>query len=227
MDGAVQETSSLEYDNSVLEHLEAGMSELSVLQAMRLKGRLAVEAAAACVGDPPDQVQPQLHTLVKAGLAKQAGTAVRITPEGRERLTALLEAERATVDQAQLTEAYHAFDEHNNEMKAIMHAWQLRDDGTPNDHTDQAYDAAIVGRLVALHEGFEPLLQRVVTLAPRLSPYLTRFSGALEQVQAGDHSFIARPIADSYHTVWFEFHEELIGLLGRTRVEEAAAGRAV
>jgi hypothetical protein len=27
--------------------------------------------------------------------------------------------------------------------------------------------------------------------------------------------------------VWFEFHEELIGLLGRTRAEEAAAGRAV
>jgi hypothetical protein len=31
---------------------------------------------------------------------------------------------------------------------------------------------------------------------------------------------------DSFHTVWFELHEDLIGLLGRTRAEEAAAGRA-
>jgi hypothetical protein len=203
------------------------MSELAVLQAMRLKGRLTADAAAACVGEPPAQVQPQLDALVSAGLAKQAGTAVRVTPEGRERLTALLDAERATVDQAQLTEAYHAFDEHNNEMKSIMHAWQLRDDNSPNDHSDAAYDAAIVERLGALHERFEPLLERVVALAPRLAPYLTRFAHALEQVRGGDHSFIARPIADSYHTVWFEFHEELIGLLGRTRAEEAAAGRAV
>ena len=203
------------------------MSELSVLQAMRLKGRLTAEAAAACVGEPPDQVQPQLDALVAEGLAKQAGTAVRVTPEGRERLAALLESERGTVDQARLTEAYHAFDEHNNEMKAIMHAWQLRDDGSPNDHTDSGYDAAIVERLAALHQRFEPLVQQVIELAPRLAPYPTRFGHALEQVQGGDHSFIARPIADSYHTVWFEFHEELIGLLGRTRAEEAAAGRAV
>jgi pyruvate,orthophosphate dikinase len=203
------------------------MSELSVLQAMRLKGRLTADAASACVGESPDQVQPQLDALVAQGLAKQAGTAVRVTPEGRERLTSLLETERSTVDQAKLTEAYHAFDEHNNEMKAIMHAWQLRDDGTPNDHTDEAYDATIVERLAALHERFEPLVQQVVALTPRLAPYLTRFGSALDQVRAGDHSFIARPIADSYHTVWFEFHEELIGLLGRTRAEEAAAGRAV
>jgi hypothetical protein len=203
------------------------MSELSVLQAMRLKGRLTPDAAAVCVGESPDQVQPQLEALVEQGFAKQAGTAFRVTPEGRERLAALLEAERATVDQVQLTEAYHAFDDHNTEMKAIMHAWQLRDDGTPNDHTDAAYDGVIVERLVALHAGFEPLLQRVVALAPRLAAYATRFGHALDQVKGGDHSFIARPIADSYHTVWFEFHEELIGLLGRTRAEEAAAGRAV
>ncbi len=31
---------------------------------------------------------------------------------------------------------------------------------------------------------------------------------------------------DSYHTVWFELHEELIALSGLTREDEAAAGRA-
>jgi hypothetical protein len=36
---------------------------------------------------------------------------------------------------------------------------------------------------------------------------------------------IASPLKDSYHTVWFELHEELMHLSGRSRVvEEANAG---
>ena len=37
---------------------------------------------------------------------------------------------------------------------------------------------------------------------------------------------MAHPLRDSYHTVWFELHEELIRLSGRNRASEAAAGRA-
>ncbi|HEX9833231.1 MAG TPA: hypothetical protein VGA66_09140, partial [Mycobacterium sp.] len=80
--------------------------------------------------------------------------------------------------------------------------------------------------LVVVDENFQPLLARIVEAAPRLGHYPQRFSHALACVQAGDHSWFARPLADSYHTVWFELHEDLIGLAGLSRVEEAAAGRA-
>jgi pyruvate,orthophosphate dikinase len=60
----------------------------------------------------------------------------------------------------------------------------------------------------------------------RLAPYASRFDHAVQQLRAGDTTFIARPIIDSYHTVWFELHEDLIGLLGLSRKDEAAAGRA-
>jgi hypothetical protein len=43
---------------------------------------------------------------------------------------------------------------------------------------------------------------------------------------AGDTTWLARPIIDSYHTVWFELHEELIAASGLTREEEARAGHA-
>lgn len=44
----------------------------------------------------------------------------------------------------------------------------------------------------------------------------------------GDHRYLTAPDRDSYHTVWFEFHQDLIDLLGLTRQQEAAAvGRAV
>ena len=38
--------------------------------------------------------------------------------------------------------------------------------------------------------------------------------------------WLARPIIDSYHTVWFELHEELILVSGLTREGEARAGHA-
>jgi pyruvate,orthophosphate dikinase len=37
---------------------------------------------------------------------------------------------------------------------------------------------------------------------------------------------VASPRVDSYHSIWFELHEDLILLSGRTRAEEVAAGRA-
>jgi hypothetical protein len=45
-------------------------------------------------------------------------------------------------------------------------------------------------------------------------------------VKAGDSSWLTRPLVDSYHTVWFEWHEELIGAAGLTREEAARSGDA-
>jgi pyruvate,orthophosphate dikinase len=36
---------------------------------------------------------------------------------------------------------------------------------------------------------------------------------------------LASPLKDSYHTVWFEFHEELMTAGGRDRAAEEAAER--
>ncbi|MWA03201.1 hypothetical protein F8568_023050 [Actinomadura sp. LD22] len=203
------------------------MSELVLLQAARLKGRLDAEAAAACAGMDPAAAQAGLDALVDAGDAKAVGGGVRITPQGRERLDALLAEERATVDQPALTGLYEEFDAFNGELKAIVTDWQMVDEQTPNAHTDRAYDQAVISRLADLHGRFAPLMARIAAAAPRLAPYPERFAAAIGKVREGDHAFVARPIADSYHTVWFELHEELIGLLGLSRAAEAAAGRAV
>jgi pyruvate,orthophosphate dikinase len=50
---------------------------------------------------------------------------------------------------------------------------------------------------------------------------------AAESAAAGGNAaYVARPIIDSYHPVWFELHEDLIALAGLSRLEEAEAGRA-
>ena len=198
---------------------------LACLQMIRLKGRVTPETLSASLGLSPAQVQPIVDALLAQELISAVGAALRIAPAGRTTLQEWASAERSQVDTTALAAAYHRFDDVNRTFKQLVADWQLRD-GAPNDHSDPTYDAAIIERLVELDAGFAPLLAEIVALAPRLAPYPQRLATALEKLRAGDGSWLARPIADSYHTVWFELHEDLIGLLGLNRVDEAAAGRA-
>ncbi|HEX3614712.1 MAG TPA: hypothetical protein VHU88_23695 [Sporichthyaceae bacterium] len=201
--------------------------ELEVLQAVRLKGRADTAAVARCTGSDEADAQAALDKLLADALIK-GGPAFRITPEGNERLRELTAAERAGVDQQALEAVYDDFHHANTALKEVVTSWQLRDSETPNDHTDAAYDAAVIRRLLDEVDGeFRPLLSRMIAIAPRLAPYGPRFDTAVAALEAGDTTYLARPILDSYHTLWFELHEELIGLLGRTRLDEAAAGRAL
>lgn len=201
------------------------MLEIRILQAARLKGRLSLESATASAAVSESEAAGEIDRLRNLGLLK-GDASVRTTPEGKAHLGKLVDAERETIDTDALATAYEEFDAFNTRLKVIVNDWQLRD-GVPNDHSDKTYDDAVIDRLAELHEGFRSLVDRIVEIAPRLAPYPGRFAHAIERVRAGDHTFIARPIADSYHTVWFELHEELVGLLNLNRAEEAAAGRAV
>lgn len=202
------------------------MNHIRILQALRLKGRVLAADLPAATGLDDAQCEAQLSQLSAEGHAVQAGGRWKLTPAGREHLAEQLAQERTTVDQNRITELYHAFDEHNSALKSLMTRWQLKSDDTPNDHTDASYDSAVIADLALVDQHFQPLLAQIVDAAPRLVHYPPRLARALARVQDGDHSWFARPLVDSYHTVWFELHEDLIGLAGLSRVEEAAAGRA-
>ena len=47
-----------------------------------------------------------------------------------------------------------------------------------------------------------------------------------ERLDAKEWGLLKAPRVDSYHGAWFELHEELIQLAGRTRADEVAEGRA-
>ena len=61
---------------------------------------------------------------------------------------------------------------------------------------------------------------------PRLAAYGRRLDAAAMAAAEGDGMYIASPRVNSYHGVWFELHEDLIRLAGKTREDEVAAGRA-
>lgn len=202
------------------------MSDLDLLRIVELKGRVRQDDVATPLGVPTEDAGVLLAEAVSRGLCEPAGPAYRLSPAGREHLAALLDADRATVDVQGLAVAYDEFCDVNADLKSVITAWQMKDATTPNDHTDAAYDAAVLERLGALHARVLPLVSRMGELAPRLERYAARLQHAQDQIVTGATMWVARPILDSYHTVWFELHEDLIQLSGRTRLEEAVAGRA-
>ena len=79
---------------------------------------------------------------------------------------------------------------------------------------------------LCLQEEAGPWVGSLVGGLARMEVYRARLSRAAAQVAEGAHNYIASPQIDSYHNVWFELHEDLIRLAGKTREEETAAGRA-
>ncbi|GAA5061264.1 hypothetical protein [Nocardia callitridis] len=203
--------------------------DLSILQAARLKGRPSEAdlTAAACLTEAETaEALAVVRSLIAAGELDRAGARLQLNAAGRARLDSLLTVERTTVDRRLLRKQYRDFGEINTAFKQLVTDWQLIDGTQPNDHHDPEYDAHIVRQLAELHRRFAPLLEQFVRLVPRLAAYQRRFVRALDHVESGDHAWLARPLIDSYHTVWFELHEELIGLAGLSRMREARTERA-
>jgi len=186
----------------------AAGDELAVLQAVRLKGRISRDELGSELVDE----------VVAAGLLID-GPMVRLSPEGRVRLDELLTNERSSADTGLVAAAYDEFRPINAEFKAVVTDWQLRD-GQPNAHDDPDYDAAVLARLDDVHRRVLPVVNNVSAELPRLGSYSTKLAAALDRVHAGDTQWLSRPLIDSYHTVWFELHEELILAAGKTRKAE-------
>lgn len=200
------------------------MTELKILQAVRLKGRVSRDDLAATVDDTPDAVAAAVTAAIESGLLIE-GKTLRLSEEGRSRLTQLLATERGTADTAAIARAYESFRPVNADFKALISDWQIKD-GAPNPHDDPAYDAAVLARLDDVHQRVTPMIAAVAAQIPRLGHYSVKLQSALDKVHAGETSWLTRPIIDSYHTVWFELHEELILAAGLTREQEARAGHA-
>jgi len=202
------------------------MNELALLQLARVKGLLSADSAGIALGMDVETMKREFERFRAAGWLDSTARGWRLTPVGRKIVAQMLEDERPTLDAETLKTLYREFCKANVELKATMTAWQLRADGTPNDHTNEEYDRAIGIRLGSLHAGAEPLFEQLTLAVPRLAHYRRRLAGALEKIARGDKAYVARPIIDSYHTVWFELHEDLMAVNGLTRAAEAQAGRA-
>jgi hypothetical protein len=122
----------------------------------------------------------------------------------------------------QFVSAYEKFETINIELKTLITAWQVRDIGgktITNDHTDKNYDDKIIDRLGNLHERADRILVSLIGPLPRMRVYREKLRIALERAEDGALEWVSDAKIESYHTLWFELHEDLLCILGHARQE--------
>jgi hypothetical protein len=204
---------------------------LRVLLALRLTSFAPAETIAARVGLPADEVTAWLDELASDGAVRfrdgrRSGWS--LTGEGRKEGERLLGDELEALGVRPVVEAaYQGFLAENAAMLQLCTDWQMLPgaDDAPvlNDHADADYDRQVIERLVALDERSRSVWLELGARLDRFGEYQVRFDHALERVRAGDHDWFTKPSIDSYHTVWFELHENLLATLGIERSSEGAA----
>jgi hypothetical protein len=200
---------------------------LLVLHGVRLKGFAEAVAVADLWRLDVDEVDNELKELADEGLVQRRDGRVSgwsLTPEGRNEHGRMVAAELDEAGaRAKVDAAYQGFRQVNPELLATCTAWQLRATETGqavNDHTDPAYDSSVVHRLAVVHERVEPVLEALGEALWRFTRYPERLANAIRRVQLGESEWFTKPLLDSYHTVWFELHEDLLATLGLQRGAE-------
>jgi pyruvate,orthophosphate dikinase len=208
---------------------DGGVTHDDVIRALAIKGYVTPELLGPALGVSSEEAGRLLDGLVADGLVAAGSGMFSLSADGKAVGNEMLAADREAWGPAAAAAALDGFIALDGRMKVIVTAWQMKTvEGQQvlNDHTDAAYDAAVLADLSALHADVTTWLAPLLAGLPRLARYGRRLDAAAAAAIGGDRLFIASPRVDSYHGVWFELHEDLIRLAGRTREAEVAAGRA-
>lgn len=201
---------------------------LLAIHGLRLKGFAEASTVGALYGKTESDTAAQLSTAADSELVthregRMSGWS--LTPAGRTREEQLLAEELDAVGGRSLVQSgYDRFLQLNASMLEVCTRWQVKDLESQelNDHSDPAYDAEVIAELAALDDGVQPILSELVEVLERFNIYPDRFSFALDKLRGGDNDWFTKPIMESYHTVWFEMHEDLLATLGIDRASEGA-----
>lgn len=184
---------------------------LQVLHGLRVRGWTRPAVLAEATGLDESLVEVVLDSLLADGLVDVRTGSIEgagLTAAGKAEHLAALAAE---LDDAgvrdEVAPLYERFLARNGDVVQVCTDVQL----------DPAGAGAAVERLAAIHADAVPVCEGLTDLLPRFGRYAARLSSALDRARAGDLSFVADPFVPSYHTVWFELHEDLLCTLGLER----------
>jgi hypothetical protein len=171
------------------------------------------------------EVPALLGRLESAGLVEERRGRWRLTDEGRAEGERLLRIELDSADaRSDVTNAYARVLDLNGPLLRVCTDWQLRDANPSslifNDHTDEQFDQAVLARHARIHERAVLVCDDLTRNLDRFGCFAVRFNGAFDRIISGDAAALDAPTPDSYHSVWFQLHENLIATLGVDRSKE-------
>lgn len=189
-------------------------ADLDIMLALRIRGPQTTGDIARLLDSRRRAVDDRVAVLVRHAVVEPVGSAWRITRSGRTVCDNLLAELRTTVVVAALDRLYVKFVPLNDRIKAVLTTWQLR--SVPgggfliNTHDDPAYDDSVMARLAEAHAHAQGWLAEIATLIPTFGRRTALLNDALYRAKAGQTEYVMSPWVNSYHSIWFEVHEELL-----------------
>ena len=194
-----------------------------VMHGIAVKKYATLEEVCAFTGLAKDIVSALTVEAVAKGRVSVANEKYLLTPIGQVTLKAAYSkcfgALRKNKD---CLAAYNDFERINDDLKQAITDWQtikVAGQTVANDHSNQDYDDSIIDRIGSIHEKVDGILERLGKKEERINHYRDPLLCALEKSEDGEIAWISDATIASYHTVWFELHEDLLRVMGREREE--------
>ena len=182
-------------------------TDFVALNAIYLKKMATAALIADVTALPADTISQRLAAAADAGWIIELPTGAMLLTEGTEQLLAYYRDTYATVraDPAVL-KWYESFEALNTRFIAAVTEWQ-RSEG----------DERVERRLLQAAGKLVKDIKQLVPQIPRYSAYPRRLERSMDLVDQGQRDFVCKPTIDSVHNIWFEFHEDILAVLGRPR----------
>ena len=192
-------------DTSSVAALDA--EQFALLNCIHLKRLATSEQLSVLLNIAQPKVLVALEDAEAQGLLMSTSAGHMLLPEGTDAVQGYYrECYGSLRTDAVLSQWYTRFEVLNTRFIALLTAWQR------DTSDEQALDKAL-----AVVEQLSDALTSVTTLIPRYADYQRRFLAAVDGIEGGDQDLLCNPRRDSAHNIWFEFHEDILSVLGRPR----------
>ena len=202
-------------------------SNLLILHTLRIRGFVELSEIVISTRLKVEEVESHLDSFKENNLVNYREGRIEgwmLTQEGRGRSQQLVTSElESSGFREEINSNYQGFLSSNQRFLSLCTDWQLRTvngEQEINDHSDTDYDEEVIARLVDINGEIQPVCESLADSLNRFEGYSRRFSEALHKVQNNEPEWFTKPMIDSYHTIWFELHENLLVTLGIERTKE-------
>ena len=202
-------------------------SNLLILHALRIRGFVQLSEIVISTRLKVEEVESHLDSFKENNLVNYREGRIEgwmLTQEGRGRSQQLVTSElESSGFREEINSNYQGFLSSNQRFLSLCTDWQLRTvngEQEINDHSDTDYDEEVIARLVDINGEIQPVCESLADSLNRFEGYSRRFSEALHKVHNNEPEWFTKPMIDSYHTIWFELHENLLVTLGIERTKE-------
>ncbi|MBR0801582.1 hypothetical protein JQ615_40240 [Bradyrhizobium jicamae] len=182
-------------------------NEFLVLNGAHLKKMATAKELARAVGVDPAEAEAVLNAAADKGQLMVAEGKYLLLPDGTNAVHEFYKiAYGALRSNESVLAWYERFETINDQFIKQVSEWQSADG-----------DDRIQARLIKTVERLTKNIQELTPLIPRYQAYVDRFGASVALVDQGEKDYVCKPTLDSVHNVWFEFHEDILSVIGRPR----------